>query len=211
MEDLFEILVPLVIAAIYFFGNMRSKKESPPPGQRPKRSRRPQTEAELAMEARQREAQEAIRRKILERRGGANKPRQSMPSAELVIPEEKELRQPAAPIPEARQPTFEVPKLGSFSWGDSGDAYELQMEEQQRRIEETRRQAEAIRQQAGQQTGRGSASAAGQTRARQSRKRYHGSVRSRFNSPSAARSAIIYAEVLGRPLGLDGRSRLPSD
>ena len=50
MENIFEILVPLIFAAIYFFGNMMSKKEADSP---PSKRQRP-TEEEEAIQARQR-------------------------------------------------------------------------------------------------------------------------------------------------------------
>lgn len=63
--DIFEILVPLIFAAIYFFGNMFSKKsgDEDAPGEDPFQRTEEDGEAE-----RQRRIQEDIRRKIMERR-----------------------------------------------------------------------------------------------------------------------------------------------
>ena len=71
MEGLFEILIPLVIAAVYFCGNFLSSKsdDEGTPGSRPKRGESGETgEAQ----ERQRKIQEDIRRKIEERRRAAS-------------------------------------------------------------------------------------------------------------------------------------------
>ena len=67
MDNILEILIPLIFAAIYFFGNMFSGKsdgDSAPsiPGGR--------QEEDPDVIERQRKIQEEIRRKIAERRGG---------------------------------------------------------------------------------------------------------------------------------------------
>ena len=62
MDNLFEIIVPLIFAAIYFFGNMLSGKSDDASAPAPRREEDPD-----AVE-RQRRIQEEIRRKIMERR-----------------------------------------------------------------------------------------------------------------------------------------------
>ncbi|NBB79314.1 MAG: hypothetical protein GVY36_07710 [Verrucomicrobia bacterium] len=64
--DIFEILVPLIFAAIYFFGNMFSKRsqDEDVPGQ----EQRPRKGEDPEAAERQRRIQEEIRRKIRERR-----------------------------------------------------------------------------------------------------------------------------------------------
>lgn len=63
--DIFEILVPLIFAAIYFFGNMFAKKSEDEGAAGGGASPRTEEDGEGA---RQRRIQEAIRRKIMERR-----------------------------------------------------------------------------------------------------------------------------------------------
>lgn len=206
MENLFEMIVPLVFAAIYFFGNLLSKKEEDAPPPRPRR--KPPTEAEAADEARQREIQEAIRRKILERRGGPKAPPGMPRPAAHPARRREPAPEPVAPVPEVPEPVAKAPSSGGFSWDDSANAYQLQMEEQERRIEATRRQAEAIRKQT---SGLAPSAYSRKTGSRRSGRHYSGPIRSRLNSPAEARDAIIYAEVLGPPPGLGGRTRIPSD
>lgn len=206
MENIFEILVPLIFAAIYFFGNMMSKKEADSP---PSKRQRP-TEEEEAIQARQREIQEAIRRKILERRGGSKAPSEA-PQSERPggYPRRPEPRpEPVSSVPPEPEVVTSSPVAGSFSWDSSGNAYQEQMKERERQIEETRKQAEAIRKQAGAL----STSVQRSSRSpRRSGRSFSGPLRSRLNNPGDARAAILYAEVLGPPLGLGGRTRIPSD
>ena len=117
MDNILEILIPLIFAAIYFFGNMfsgKSEGDSAPsiPGGR--------QEEDPDVIERQRRIQEEIRRKIAERRGeeGSRSP----------------LNVPGA-SPAARQ---SQPEAAS---------YEAQMQERLRRIEATERRAEKLKQQ----------------------------------------------------------------
>jgi hypothetical protein len=117
MDNILEILIPLIFAAIYFFGNMFSGKsdgDSAPsiPGGR--------QEEDPDVIERQRKIQEEIRRKIAERRGeeGSRAP----------------LNAPGA-SPAARQ--SQPPPA----------TYESQMQERLQRIEATERRAEKLKQQ----------------------------------------------------------------
>ena len=117
MDNILEILIPLIFAAIYFFGNMFSGKsdgDSTPsiPGGR--------QEEDPDVIERQRKIQEEIRRKIAERRGeeGSRAP----------------LNAPGA-SPAARQ--SQPPPA----------TYESQMQERLQRIEATERRAEKLKQQ----------------------------------------------------------------
>ena len=117
MDNILEILIPLIFAAIYFFGNMFSGKsdgDSAPsiPGGR--------EEEDPDVIERQRKIQEEIRRKIAERRGeeGSRAP----------------LNAPGA-SPAARQ--SQPPPA----------TYESQMQERLQRIEATERRAEKLKQQ----------------------------------------------------------------
>ncbi|MGC6455533.1 MAG: hypothetical protein ACON39_00795 [Coraliomargaritaceae bacterium] len=207
MDNIFEILVPLIFAAIYFFGNMMSKKEEDVPT--PKKRRQPTAEEE-AVQARQKEIQEAIRRKILERRGGpkgpSGMPRPSRPTGS-ANGESRDIK-PVVMTPQEIEPTATAPASGEFSWDASGNAYQQQLEERERQIEATRKQAEAIRQQA---PAFPASTYGAKKRPRPSRSRFSGPLRSRLNKPGDARLGILYAEVLGPPIGLGGRTRIPSD
>ena len=117
MDNILEILIPLIFAAIYFFGNMFSGKsdgDSAPsiPGGR--------QEEDPDVIERQRKIQEEIRRKIAERRGGEGS------RSPLDAPS-------SSPAPSQTQPPPAT--------------YESQMQERLQRIEATERRAEKLKQQ----------------------------------------------------------------
>ena len=117
MDNILEILIPLIFAVIYFFGNMFSGKsdgDSAPsiPGGR-------QDEDPDVIE-RQRKIQEEIRRKIAERRGGEDS------RSPLDAPS-------SSPAPSQAQPPL--------------DTYESQIQERLKRIEATKRRAEKLKEQ----------------------------------------------------------------
>ena len=117
MDNILEILIPLIFAGIYFFGNMFSGKSdgdsapSIPSGRQ---------EEDPDVIERQRKIQEEIRRKIAQRRGGESS------RVPLDVPN-------SSPTPRQSQP-----KTISF---------ESQMQERLKRIEATERRAEKLKQQ----------------------------------------------------------------
>ena len=117
MDNILEILIPLIFAAIYFFGNMFSGKsdgDSAPsiPGGR--------QEEEPDIIERQRKIQEEIRRKIAQRRGGGDS------------------RSPLDAPSSSSTPRQSQPETVSF---------ESQMQERLERIEATKRRAEKLKEQ----------------------------------------------------------------
>jgi hypothetical protein len=196
MDNLFEILVPLIFAAIYFFGNMfsgKSDEDASPDSQ----DRRRGAEDPEAVE-RQRRIQDEIRRKIAERRaegeGGRSRPQQTAESPRQPDP------QPASrtPDPASRRPAQE----GAFSWDESDDIYANSMQKRLKQIEATKRQAEKLQKQASASSRKVSAfdTAESSRRSRRSGTRLSGPVRQVLTDPAAARTAFIYGEVLGPPI-----------
>ena len=117
MDNILEILIPLIFAAIYFFGNMfsgESDRDSVPsnPGGR--------QEEDPDVIERQRKIQEEIRRKIAQRRAseGTRFP--------LDTPR-------SSPVPSQSQPETA--------------SYESQMQERLHQIEATKKRAEELKQQ----------------------------------------------------------------
>ena len=216
MENLLEILFPLIFAAVYFFGNLLSKKNEESGEPRPERR---DAEAYEETSAEQ-QIKEQIRRKIEARRAAAEG---------RALPPEAAEPGPAAPqrttrerLKEGREQykqTLEAPHEvpaqtsnaddgapGGFSWEASDHAYAQVIEAQQRKIEATQRQAAALRSKAHAARAkmparRGSAESKGGVLA--------GPVRSSLSNPAAARAAFIYSEVLGAPAGLQQQSTLP--
>ena len=117
MDNILEILIPLIFAAIYFFGNMFSGKSDGDSA--PSSGSGRQEENPDAIE-RQRKIQEEIRRKIAQRRSseGSRAP-QDVPSYN--------------PAPRQTQP--------------EAASYESQIQERLRRIEATEKRAEKLKQQ----------------------------------------------------------------
>jgi len=220
MDNLLEYLIPLIFAAIYFFGNMfsgNSKDEEDAPPTLP-RSRGADDEPDAA--ERQRRIQEEIRRKIMERRR-ASEGGQVAPAAPAG--HDSRERPPPVPVPrethsEARErpsaysiPSRErEPEPGhpAFSWDKSDDAYENSMQAKLRRIEETKRKAEKLQKQAAER--RDSPDKRGEPRKPRTGGYFTGTVRESLQDPQAARVAFIYGEVLGQPISLrKGSSSVP--
>ena len=224
-----EILVPLVIAAVYFFGNMLSGKsddsDDAPMGLPKRRGSEERKESDAA--ERQRRIQEDIRRKILERRGAAGgsgparrpaapvarrdlrEPRRETPEmrkeAREVVHETREAARPAMAPPMRAAPAEPAPP--DFTWDRSDDVYEESMKARLEQIEAAKRQTEQLRKQASavhERTGAG--------RSRRGRKQgryFSGPVRDSLGDPRAARAAFVYAEALGPPVSLRQRSNVP--
>ncbi len=230
MDNLLEILVPLIFAAVYFFGNMLSRSGG---DERPSaRSRRPGLPVDEEAAERQRRIQEEIRRKIMERRREAEgvAPTVTLPpnSAKLrerrrevearreVREHRKETREVVheAEAPSYLAPTYETEPQEAeaprgFSWDTSDDIYQETMQAQLRQIEATKRQAEALKRQA--EAGRSAKSAArrGAHAKSSGGPVLSGSVRDQLKNPAAARAAFVYGEVLGQPVGMRKGSRVP--
>ena len=119
MDNILEILIPLIFAAIYFFGNMFSGKSDG--GNTPSNSSSRQEEDPDVIE-RQRRIQDMreIRRRIAERRGG------------------EDSRSPLNAPSSSPTPSQSQPETVSF---------ESQMQERLRRIEATEKRAEKLKQQ----------------------------------------------------------------
>lgn len=219
MDNIFEILVPLIIAAVYFFGNMMSGKSKEDETGQPLRPRERDADDGADPDAfeRQRRIQEEIRRKIMERRQATgSEPPQLAPAEAAPQEGRRDQTMPHRSEPRAqdqtRQSRREPPpireqKPGAFSWDVSDDAYDSKMQAQLKRIEATKRQAEKLQKQA--KAGREKSKGAEKPK-RRSGGYFAGTVRESLQDPQAARVAFIYGEVLGPPISLrKGNSSVP--
>ena len=207
LEEIFKVIGGLVIGAIYLFGNQifKSKDEDAP---RPPTLPRESGDSDGASDdyaERQRQIQEAIRRKILERRQAAAGPRATQP--EPVAHHREQRKQVAERQKETHQRTPHVEPThqeadtdGRFSWDASDNVYEQQMQERVQQIEATKRRAEALKRKAG-AANQGS-DAHAHRKSTISGGLLSGSVRSVLRDPAAARTAFVYGEVLGKPVAL---------
>lgn len=206
LEEILKVVGGLVVGVIYLFGNQifKSKDEDAP---RPPTLPRQSSGSDDAAEdyaARQRQIQEAIRRKIMERRQGTSTPASSPEPVSAhherhkqVVQQQKETHQRAPhvdPTPEA------VETDGRFSWDESDNAYEEQMQARLQQIEATKRRAEVLKRQAG--LSAKVSKVQGEAKRSTHGGLLSGSVRSVLRDPGAARTAFVYGEVLGKPVGL---------
>ncbi|MGJ8652143.1 MAG: hypothetical protein ACSHX8_02605 [Opitutaceae bacterium] len=216
MENLLEVIVPLVFAAIYFFGNMLSKKEEDgaQPPQRPAN-----TQDSEAIE-RQRRIQEEIRRKIQERRQATEGGQPTTPPA---VPASSERLRPHHEAVEARRKEVETRRAQRehvkgtretvhgkqapprLTPAHTAGGYESQMEAQLQRIEETKRRAEALKREAA----TSAPTASSERKRKRSSHTFSGPVRNQLKDPAAVRAAFIYGEVLGQPASLRQQSSVP--
>lgn len=235
--DIFEILVPLIFAAIYFFGNMFSKgsEENDAPGQ----EQRPRKGEDPAAAGRQRNIREEIRRKIMERReaeqggGSQQSTREAAPRSEsnadrqlrerrAAAEQRRQQSQPEIRTPEpaaagsypasrSSEPKAAQPETrssdGSFSWDTSDDIYGDEMRERLKKIEATKRQAETLKKQA--EARRRPHEQSKATASSERSALFHGSVIENLRSANAARAAFIYGEVLGPPISQRKSQSLP--
>ena len=213
MEDFFDILIPLVIAAVYFFGNILSKKSGDDLEEGLPMPRKREREVDPEQAERQRQVREEIRRKIEERRREAPatpaSPGFPNPPPVVTAPPEparsvrertkrtnERVHETRAPVPVPESAEVEP----DFSWDASDDIYENTMQAQLAQIEATRKKAAALKAQgaaATQKLGR-----QGRRSPKAGRGLLKGPVRVALRTPDAARTAFIYGEVLGKPVGM---------
>lgn len=221
MDNLFEIIVPLIFAAIYFFGNMLSGKSDDASAPAPHREEDPD-----AVE-RQRRIQEEIRRKIMERRNAEGQG--ASPASEPASEVDRSLRERHAALEERRrqremtrraeaskkrtEPASRIPhptpQEPAFGGAQSDEVYSTQMQARLWQIEATKRQAERLTKQAAERASslrpQPSHSSLSTSRAPLAR----GSVRRTLCDPATARAAFIYSEVLGTPVSQKKTSTVP--
>ena len=203
LEEIIKVIGGIIFAAIYLFGGQIFKGKDDEERPTPLPRQVGDEDAADDYEARQRQIQEAIRRKILERRQAAGSaPTRPEPVAaqreqrKEVVERQKQTKQQPPHVEQAPGP---VPVDSPFSWDASDNAYAQQMDERLQAIEATKRRAEALKYQA--DTLRASSSGASRVAKRRVRGGVlSGSVRSTLCDPAAARAAFIYGEVLGKPV-----------
>lgn len=207
MDNIFEILVPLIIAGIYFFGNMLSNKSdgdvAPPAGA---------SDEEADAIERQRRIQEEIRRKIMERRrsaeGGAAPQSESRPPEPSESAREREspyshtaesARESVPRMSRHIEASAPAPRGPDFA-SEQPDPYQTKIESKLKQIEATKRQAAKLQKQAAQSgaSGRSRAARGADTSGRSRAARRP--IRATLRDPAAARAAFIYSEVLGPPV-----------
>ncbi|MEC8405008.1 MAG: hypothetical protein VXZ08_02885 [Verrucomicrobiota bacterium] len=222
MESLLEVLFPLIIAGVYFFGNILSKKKD-------KRTAPSPLNQEEVSPA-EREVQEQIRRKIEARQASYESSESELLtkteqdnsySPEDLVSEQlrkrrgfsgvgrqvSQSRDIAAPAQSSKEQSQE------YAWRltEAENNYVQEMENRRKKLEDTQRKAQALRKKSKQ----GAYSmkqviSEHSDRSSQTKDLYAGPIRRHLRTPSAARVAFIYSEVLGAPIALKKGSSLPN-
>ncbi|MEN8725428.1 MAG: hypothetical protein ABF325_07640 [Lentimonas sp.] len=218
MDNWLEYLGPVILAGIYFFGNKFVKGQEE--GEEPNPAQKVSTPQDTEAAERQRRIQEEIRRKIMERRQAAERGETAAPVAARgqassydeqfrkrraafeVRQQQRETVKEVTPPPVPRQveptPVRKIEEVNrGFSWDNSDNAYESQIEQQLQQIEATKRQAAQLKKQAGMISMKSNKPG----RSRGSRT-FSGPVRSQLKDLAAARAAFIYGEVLGQSVSI---------
>lgn len=198
MDNLLEYIIPVIFAAIYFFGNMLSKNsddEAEP--------KRPLVEEDPDVAERQRRIQEEIRRKIMERRNATGS---SGEGGRDSRPEPAE-----RPRPELAERTWHHPEQVKGEHGrdfrsepaertrpEPVSSFDHDLQAKLEQIEATKRRAEKLKKQAHASSAQASSVQSADAPSRRTSLR--GPVRSTLRDPAAARAAFIYGEVLGPPV-----------
>lgn len=185
MDNLLEIIGPLIFGIIYVLGKLFAKKGDTEDG-----SPAGQQEEDPEEADRQRQEQEETLWQIMQQRGHSRQT--SQPAQDQTRGEQ--------PIPSSVMPRQEVEKEDSsgFSRGNSDDPYDDEMERQLKKIEASKREATRLQSNSA-QGGVKSVGEIGSSLKRRKRSSFD-SVRSSLKDPAAARSAFIYGEVLGPPV-----------
>ncbi|PDH29333.1 MAG: hypothetical protein CNC89_03075 [Puniceicoccaceae bacterium MED-G31] len=222
MESLLEVLFPLIVAGVYFFGNILSKKKD--------KSAAPSPFNQEEVSPAEREVQEQIKRKIEARRASYDSSESELLTKteqdnshspeDLVREQLKERRDNSRARRQVAQPRDTAAPAQSFkeqskeyAWRltEAENNYAQEMENRRKKLEDTQRKAKALRKKSKQgaytikQAMRQDSS-----RSLQTKGQYAGPIRTRLRSPSAAREAFIYSEVLGAPIALKKSSSLPN-
>ncbi|MGJ8655262.1 MAG: hypothetical protein ACSHX6_02340 [Akkermansiaceae bacterium] len=184
MDNILEIIGPIIVGIFYIVGSIvdkknKAKESSPDPLQ--------DHDFEAEEEEYQRQVQSQGRTPPI------TDPRKQNPS----------------PIPNLSKQRLQAESEHSrdFSWDQSDDSYDNEMEAQLKKIEATKREAARLQSQSTHkriQTNREISNL--QTTRPISSSR---SVRSSLKDPKAARSAFIYGEVLGPPVSLRKSTGVP--
>lgn len=185
MDNLFEYIIPIVIAVFYLFGNKLSKKAE---------EVFDQTSEDTDLDERQRRIQEEIRRKIMQRTG--EQPRS----------ERNQESQPSSSSSSTDLDTkVSKPQAEPDLFASTKDTFASQLQARLKKVEATKKQAQELQK-------LGANNIASNSRP-DTRSRtvglFSGSVRSTLRDPVTVRAAFIYAEVLGTPISQKKTSSVP--
>jgi Na+-transporting methylmalonyl-CoA/oxaloacetate decarboxylase gamma subunit len=222
--DWLEILIPLIILAVYFFGGLAGRnkgaaEDEPDP--------RTMTAEEAQAQAEQERVQAEIRAQILERRrqaeaafeekrrqaaGNATPVPQVVNEARASRPMHRPTNIPQAPAHPGRP---ERPADPVFSWEENRahqNPFAEQMAARQQQIAETEKQAAALRSQLGlAKPNAKSSKVAAPKRSVINTPRLGSSlnrnVRSLLAQPASVRTAIVLAEIIDQPVSLRTKDR----
>lgn len=194
MENLLEIIFPLIVAAVYFFSNMFGKREDD--GGQPGRPVNRDLDSEEA--ERQRQIREEIRRKILERQQKPKAPEApAVPAGVDAVEQPRSVTPPPMPKVRTAETGTRAEAEPTFRWEQPAtDVYAVQMAQQLQQIEATKRAAERLK-----VANTVEVDPVAGKRSGGSRVCVDLPIKASLRDPAAARRAFIYSEVLGKPVG----------
>jgi hypothetical protein len=193
MEDLFDIIIPAVVMAVYFFGNLLSKKSKDGEGQEPNRN-----EPELTGDSEYiRRVRDEIRRKVEARR---NDPPESERREQYPVEPALGRRKSTSEHVHQRRQRTSAPVPQPEVIAPTQNAYQNQMKARLAKLKKTQREAAALRDQALKNASSKTQKQSAVVRTK--RFGLNGPVRANLKDVGAARTAFIYGEVLGSPVGL---------
>ncbi len=204
MNDIVELIFAIVAGFFWLFGGslFRKREEDPAPPTAAQKSRTSEPSSNENEQTHQQEIRDAIRRKIAERR-------QQSDAEPVVILKQEPYKQTFGQPDQASKPLAyeesveeEAPEE-RFSWAAETSPYEKEMQQRLKELEETKRQAEALKKKLTQKTKTGR-NGDSKSDAEPRETIYAGSIRSGIKDPRTLRTAFIYKEILGEPVGLHG-------
>jgi len=221
--DWLEILIPLIIIAVYFFGGLAGRKgtgdeEGDPRVMTPEEAEaaaereRAQAEIREQIMRRRREAEEAYEQKQQAAAGGTPPP---PPVAQSARQQPRPMNRPTnIPQAPARPERPQAPTEPAFSWEENRatqNPFAEQMAARRKQIQETERKAAALRSKHGLDKPRAAKSGQRQLSRKEAAATASHSIdsglRALLSSPTRMRTAFVLAEIVDKPVSLRSGER----
>ncbi|MFW5882741.1 MAG: hypothetical protein ACOCVG_00070 [Verrucomicrobiota bacterium] len=215
MQDLLNILIPLILAILYFVGGKFFGGEESEQTERPRpQTRETPSQPSSGQSDRERQIQDEIRRRIAERQRQREEKRESHEQRDQTLQERYTQREETEAAQRQESPPTPVYETQAESFDDGPSWFEQEAERRRQEIEATQRRAEQLRKQAGQRKTPPSVPTEGSIgdfrrqhqrfpgASRRGTTAYAPEIQAVLSDPDGARKAFLYQEILGTPVGL---------
>lgn len=208
MDNLFEILIPLIFFAVYFISQIFGKKSNPEEETR---------EQESSMPEEMKRIREDLRRKIEDRKSGNQGTARGAPAEareaqtahggsvlrESHTPHRLEDRREAAGELRRRSSQSRPPTPSDQAPAQDANQWERELEEKMQEVQRTRERADSLREETRKKTGEIGARSSAQRKHDRSRGtgKYRQFLRESLGNPESLRRSFILHEVFGTPVG----------